>query len=375
MLAPFKLEEYFSKYEFSIPFMLGSSDPQTCSLSELLTLATNEQLELWENLRLGYTETHGAPLLRQEISQLYNKQMAENILVFSGAEEAIYVTMRVLLQPGDHVVLITPCYQSLKELPRAFGAKITEVALEWDNQQWLLDFNKLENAITEQTKLVIINFPNNPTGYTLSKQAFNEIINIVKQKGIYLFSDEVYRLSEQNAEDRLPNAADCYENALSVSVMSKSFGLPGLRIGWLCTQNKELLQQLSTYKNYTSMCNSAPSELLATIALSAKDTLLQHINAITKSNLDLLDQFFAKYQDAYTWYRPRASFVSFPRLLLNIPIEQFAAQLVEEEGVLLVPGTLFDNTTNHFRLGFGRQNLPEALVRLERFTKKLLDNL
>lgn len=372
LLPAFKLEEYLAKYEFDAPFMMGSSDPETHTLSELVAMADDECLPLWNDLKFSYTETHGLPLLREEISKLYTTQDKDNILVFSGAEEAIYIAMQVMLKRGDHVVALTPCYQSLKEIPKAAGANVTKFSLDWKNNHWSFDLDKFASVVTNKTKLVILNFPHNPTGFHPDQKLFKNIIDIVKQHNAYLFSDEVYRLSEQNPADCLPNAVDCYDKAISLGVMSKSFGLPGLRIGWLVTQDKSLLHELASYKNYTSICNSAPSEILSIMALRNKHHIVQRNKAIAKNNLDLLDTFFNQYTSIFDWYRPTAGFINFPRLKLDINIDEFAKKLIDDEGVIILPGTLFDNTNNHFRLGFGRQNLPEALSRLERFTKQIV---
>jgi aspartate/methionine/tyrosine aminotransferase len=373
-LPEFKLEEYFAKYEFTAPYTMGSSDPETHSLAEILAMADQEGSSLWNNLKLGYTETHGLPILREEISKLYSSKNKDNILVFTGAEEAIYITMQVLIKPGDDILVLTPCYQSLKEIPKTAGATVREFSLDWKNNCWSFNLDKFATLINDQTKLVIVNFPHNPTGFHPEQKLFQAIIDVVKKHNVYLFCDEVYRLSEQNTIDLLPNACDCYEKAISLGVMSKSFGLPGLRIGWLATHDKDLLHRLASYKNYTSICNSAPSEILALIALRNKEKILQRNIVIAKSNLDLLDNFFNRYQAIYEWYQPKAGFISFPRLKLDISIDHYAEQLIKKEGVIIVPGTLFENKDNHFRLGFGRKNLAAALERFERFTKNLSKN-
>ncbi len=371
-IAPFKIEEYFTQYEFSVRYMMGSSDPETFTLSELVAMADSESLALWNNLALGYTEYYGLPLLKEEISKLYAGLDHKHILVYSGAEEAIYITMRVLLKPNDHVVVITPCYNSHKEIPKAIGACVTELALDCKNERWSLDLEKLSSCVTDQTKLIIINFPHNPTGFQPNLETFQSIIDIAKRHQTYLLSDEVFRWSEQEPRDRLPNAVECYEKALSLGVMSKSFGLAGLRIGWIASNLKNLLQEFVSYKNYTSMCNSAPSEILSVIALRNKERILQKIKGITKQNLDLLDNYFQCHSDIYQWERPRAGFVGFPKLKLKINIETFAKKLIEEENVLILPDTLFDYSDNRFRIGYGRRYFPETLDKLERFTKRFL---
>lgn len=185
-LPPFKLEEYFAKYEFVAPYMMGSSDSETHTLTELVSMADDECRLLWDNLKFSYTETHGLPLLREEIQKMYSTQEKDNILVFSGAEEAIYMTMQVILKPNDHVVVITPCYQSLKEISTAVGANVTEFSLDWINKNWSFNLEKFANTVTKKTKLIIINFPHNPTGFQPSQALFKEIIHIAKQQDIYL---------------------------------------------------------------------------------------------------------------------------------------------------------------------------------------------
>ncbi len=370
-LPEFKLEEFFAKHEFSAPYILAASDAESRSVTDLIDMADFECKELWDNLCLGYTETHGLPLLRQEISQLYTSLNKSNILVFSGANEAIYISMQCLLEPGDEVIVLTPCYQSLKEVAKAIGARVTEFSLTWDNGKWVFDLEKFSSLVTHNTKLIIINFPHNPTGFLPSQRLFDAIINIANRYSCYLFSDEVYRLSEQNSADCLPNAVDCYEKAISIGVMSKSFGLPGLRIGWIALHDKNLIHKFCSYKNYLSICNSATSEILSIIALRNREKIISRNVSIAKDNLDLLDTFFNKYR-IYEWYRPIAGFVSFPRLKLDIDIDNFSEQLITEQGVVIAPGSRFDDFNNHFRLGFGRKNLPEALEHFEQFTKKFI---
>ncbi len=371
-IAPFKIEEYFTQYEFSVRYMMGSSDPETYTLSELIAMADSESLSLWNHLALGYTEYQGLPLLRAEISKLYSGLDQNHVLVYSGAEEAIYIIMRVLLKSDDHVVVVTPCYNSHKEIPKAIGARVTELSLSCRNGHWSLDLEKLSSLVTDQTKLIIINFPHNPTGFQPSLETFQSIVDIAKQHNTYLLSDEVFRLSEQDPRDQLPNAVDCYEKALSLGVMSKSFGLAGLRIGWVASQMQNLLKDFMSYKNYTSMCNSAPSEILALIAMRNKQQILERNRTIAKTNLDLLDNYFQRNSDIYQWERPRAGFIGFPKLKLKVNIETFARRFVEEENVLILPDTLFDYSDNRFRIGYGRRYFPETLNRLERFTQRFL---
>jgi aspartate/methionine/tyrosine aminotransferase len=210
-------------------------------VEELLNLEENAEQEL-KKLRLGYTESLGNPELRHEISRLYTDTTPDDIIVLAGAEEGIFIFMNVLLEAGDQIIVQSPCYQSLYEVANAVGCQVTEWFMDPKNN-WELDIGFLEKNITRHTKAIIVNFPNNPTGYTIPGKIFNEIIEIANRQNIFLFSDEVYRFLEYNEKDRLPAGCDIYERGVSLGVMSKSFGLPGLRIGWIAATSVLIKQR------------------------------------------------------------------------------------------------------------------------------------
>lgn len=365
-LPEFKLERYFARFEFDAPFLLSSSDVEGLRLPELLALADAEGRALWGDLGLGYTESPGHPLLRRQIAAEYERIAPEETLVFSGAEEAIFTALNVILGAGDHAVVTWPAYQSLHAVARGAGAEVTLVPLD-PAHGWALDLAALRAAIRPATRLIVVNFPHNPTGALPDRAQFAAIVELARECGAWLLSDEVYRLLEYSPADRLPAAADCYERALSLGVMSKAFALAGLRIGWLATRDADLLRRLQAFKDYLTICNSAPSEILALIALRARGAILARSMAIIGANLPLVDDFFARRAGQFAWTRPRVGPIGFPRLLAPLPIAQFAEELVAAEGVMLLPGTVYDDGENHFRLGFARRNLPEALARLDRF--------
>lgn len=369
-IADFALERYFARWEFSVRHVLCASDVEALSLDELLAIADPESRELWEQLRLGYTESLGHPLLREEIAGLYETATATDVVTFTGAEEAIFLLMHALLGPADHAVVVWPAYQSLFEVARSIGADVSLVAL--DPRDWSLDPEAILDALRPNTRLIVVNFPHSPTGATLPRESFEYLLGEAERRGITLLSDEVYRYLELDPHDRLPAAVDRGQRTVSLGVMSKAFALAGLRVGWVATHDEALRVRLASLKDYTTICGSAPSEVLALIALRARALVLGRSTGIISSNLPLLDQFFERHADRFSWVRPRGSSVGFPELLDNREgaIDRFCDQLVEAEGVLLLPGSRFGHPGNHFRIGFGRSDMPAALEGLERFAQR-----
>lgn len=364
-IPPFKLERYLAQHEFSAPFLMCCSDCEPLSLKELLTLTDKESLSLWDNLGLGYTESRGHPLLLKEIAGLYKDITPENIVVLC-PEEGIFIVMNVLLEPGDHVIVTFPGYQSLYEIAGSLGCSVTK----WEPQesnQWSFDTKFLESAIRENTKLIVVNFPHNPTGSLPGQDSFAKIVKIAKDNNIILFSDEMYRFLEYEESDRLPAAPEVYENGCSLCGMSKSFALAGLRLGWIVTRNRNLINKILTFKDYTTICSSAPSEILAIMALRAKEEIINRNLKIIKSNLALLDRFFAGKSRLFSWNRPAAGSIALPRLLSAEKTSQFCLQLIEEKGLVLLPSREYDYGENHFRVGFGRRDMPAALALLEEY--------
>ncbi len=371
-IPEFTLERYFAQWEFTAKHMLGASDVEGFPMSELIALADTEGKALWKGLHLGYTESTGHPLLRAEIAATYETIEPDDVLTFAGAEEAIFCLMNVVLGPGDHVIATWPGYQSLYEVARATGAEISLHGLH-ESDGWAIDIDRLRSEVRPTTRLIIVNTPHNPTGMMVDRTTYDGLIEIAQDNGIRLFMDEVYRGLEFDETDRLAAGADVLPTGISLGVMSKSYAMAGLRIGWIATHDRALLAQLAAFKDYTTICSSGPSEILAIIALRARDRVLERSREIIAANLELVDGFFEDYLDRFTWIRPSGGSIGFPRLTVpGVAIDDWAAELVKAEGVLIVPGSVFGYSGNHFRLGFGRTDLPKALERLEAFAAKTL---
>ena len=370
MLPDFRLETYFSRWEFNARYHLCASDMESMSVKELIGLATDDDREAWDELRLGYTETFGAPTLRSAIASTYEDIGEDEILTFAGAEEGIFAAMNVLLSADDHAIVITPNYQAAETVPGSI-CQVTGVSLD-AGDNWNLDLTRVRQAVRANTRLISINFPHNPTGKVIPHSVYDELIELARERGIYIFSDEVYRLLERTDEIRLPQIADRYERGLSLNVMSKAYGLPGLRIGWIASKDRELLGRMERAKHYLSICNSGPSEILAQIALKSRDVILQRNRELIKNNLALLDGFFAHYPDLFEWSVPDGGCIAYPRYNGDDGVEMFCNNLVESAGVLLLPASVFQSEltatpNDRFRIGYGRSNTAQGLAALKNY--------
>ncbi|MEV5481204.1 MULTISPECIES: pyridoxal phosphate-dependent aminotransferase [Streptomyces] len=364
-LPDFRLETYFSQWEFTARHHLTASDVQTMTLGELLALADDQDRAAFENLSLGYTETYGDPALREVIAQTYERASAADVICFAGAEEALYLAMNVLLDAGDHAVVVTPNYQAAETVPLAL-CEVTGVALDPD-RDWALNLDRVRAAIRPHTRVVSVNFPNNPTGKVISAADFTELARLCDERGIHLFSDEVYRGLERDPARTLPQAAELSERALSLNVTSKSLGLPGLRIGWITCRDRDLLTRLERAKHYTTICNSAPGEVLARIALKARQTILDRNRALIERNLPFFEAFFAEFGDVFEWQAPDGGCVAYPRYLGPEGVEEFCTRLVAEAGVLLLPASIYRSAltptpADRFRIGIGRRDPEQGLA-------------
>lgn len=368
MLPDFRLETHFSKWEFKARYHLTASDAESISLRELLALATPGEHEAFEGLWLGYTETLGAPELREAIAALYASREAADVLCFAGASEGIFAANSVILDRDSHAIVVTPNYQSHETLPLAI-CDATGVPLDPDDG-WSLDIERVAAALRPNTRLVTINFPHNPTGAILPPDRYEALIALCRKHGLYLLHDEIFHGLGPTGAEHLPYVADHYERGLSLGVMSKSYGLPGLRIGWIACADRDLLSKMERMKHYLSICNSGPSERLAVIALRNRDRLVGRNCGIIDANLPKWDAFFERHADFFDWRRPDGACTAYPRYTGPDGVEAFCRTLVEDSGVLLLPSTIYRSElgptpTDRFRLGFGRLGLDAGLAALD----------
>lgn len=384
-MRDFALEVFLAGWEFSAPYHMTASDIESMTMADLLALATPEDRDALQNLWLGYTETWGAPELRAEIARTYETMALENILCLAGAGEGLYAAAKVLLQAGDHVLVPTPNYQSAETVPLSV-CEVTGIPLRRTapimgpgsqaRGGWRLHPEDVRAAIRPNTKLLSLNFPHNPTGMLMTREDLDAVIALCRHNGIYILCDEVYRGVELEPVDQMPQIADLYERGVSLNVISKAYGMPGLRIGWIASQDTSLLQKVERYKHYLSICNSAPSERLTLIALQARHQILARNHALLHENVRLLEQLFAEFPGVVDWQRPQGGCVAFPRCIAPEGGEEFCRKLIEESGVLLLPSSIYaseltDVPQDHFRIGFGRDRMfKEGVVAMRRHFEK-----
>jgi aspartate/methionine/tyrosine aminotransferase len=370
-IAPFYTERYFAAHEFSAPYLLCASDCESLTVEALLQLAGASWDALFR-LGLGYTESQGAPALRALIARMYEQVTDEGVIVLSAPEEGIFLTMHALLEPGDEVIVLSPCYDSLANVASYLGCHVLRWTLEEAPEPpagpggWRMNLAALESLLTSRTRLVVANFPHNPTGILPAHDEWRSLVDLVARAGAWLFSDEMYRGLELDAPARLASGCDLYERAITLCGLSKTYGLPGLRTGWLALQDTTLRDRILGWKDYTTICASAPSEALAQIALSAGETLAARNVQIIRDNLALAEAFFARWPGTFRWNRPQAGSVALVGLRSG-SAHAFCQRLLAEQGVLLLPSGGLGFGDGHLRFGFGRRSFPEALTQLDRY--------
>lgn len=361
-IRPFATELFFSRYEFSTPHLLSVSDCETISVEELLALSGSSPNELGR-MRLGYTEATGNPVLRESIAKTYKSVHPDEVVVLGTPVEGIFLTLHTLLEPTDEAIVLMPAYDALFNVAEHLGARVHR----WDflpvEGGWALDWEALKKLVNDRTKLLVVNFPHNPTGYLPTREEFLRLVAFAKKHDLWLFCDEIYRGLELTRE-ALPSAADSYERSVVLSGLSKSYGLPGLRFGWVVIKDRAVRDQLVNWKHYTSICPPAPSEFLAWAALRAREVLVTRNRNRVQENVALADAFFARWPETFTWRPPMAG----PVALVGVEVpsaEAYCHDLAREAGVMLLPATCLGHADTHVRFGFGRASFVQALAHYE----------
>ena len=369
-IAPFQTEQFFARHEFTVPHQLCNSDCESVSIDELLELA-GDSLEGLGRERLVYTHSKGHPALREAIAATYLDVPPAHTLVLGSPVEGIYLAARALLEPGDEVIVLTPAYDALVNLfEHIAGADcVSRWSLRADGSRWSLELDELRALITPRTKVVVVNFPHNPTGYLPTTEWQQELAGLAEQFGLWLFSDEMYFGLVHSGTPPVASMADVTGRSVVLSGLSKTYGLPGLRCGWLIVPDEALREELVNWKFYTSICPPVPTEYLARAALRVGERLKQRNIERIERNLAVAEAFFARWPKLFEWRRPRAG--STALVGFDVPsVAALAERLATEEGILIQSAAMLGGDDRHMRIGLGRDGFAEALERFEDWLKR-----
>ncbi len=401
---------YTQKLNCPININLSHSCGQALSLNELLALDSRQIFQQFSAQALAYASVQGLRELRQAIlaehlalnnlsgaelpsnttpeqnnvisenlsSEENNKLSEENVVTFAGAQEALAAIYQSLLAPGDEVIVFTPNYPSLTNMVTSLGATLIAIPLEFE-QNWAFDLDKLKASISSKTKLIVINAPHNPTGAVLTKVQRQQLLKLAKQADCYLLSDDVSQAmiiadepSQLIGGQALAHDFLSYEKSIVVSVMSKSFGLAGVRIGWAISPNMKLVKSLLACKAQSSICTSLIDEQLALIALQHSATIITRNRQQLAENIAIFQKFIDEYQALFQWVKPSAGLMTLVKFTGDIEFTNWLADFTQSTGVLLLPSYLFGLEGNYFRLGLGQQDFSQGLNLLESYIKNNL---
>jgi aspartate/methionine/tyrosine aminotransferase len=369
-IAPFETEHFFARYEFDTPHQLCNYDCESVSIEELLELS-GDTLEGLGRQRLVYTESQGQTELRAAIAATYRSVSPDSVVVLGTPVEGIYLAARSLLEPGDEVVVLTPAYDALVNLfEHVAGAEhVKRLAFQATDSQWSLELDDLRALLTPATKLLVVNFPHNPTGYLPSPEWQQQLANLIEERGLRLFCDEMYFGLVHSGTPPIPSMADVSERALVLSGLSKTHGLPGLRCGWLIIADKAARQDVMNWKFYTSICAPVATEYLACAALRAADLLKQRNIARIEKNLETAEACFARWPGLFDWRRPLAG--STALVGFDVPsVTALSRKLAMEEGLLIQSAVMLGGDDHHMRIGLGREGFDSALHRFESWLRR-----
>jgi aspartate/methionine/tyrosine aminotransferase len=356
MREAFALGAFLERWQARARHDLSVSVSETMTLPALLAMAEPKDRDRWGDLGLGYADPHGAPWLRATIAARHQGLTADHISCGAGAQESLVSVLRALLTPDDHAIVVLPIYQPSERAVTSLCAA-TGIALR-DRDGWRLDIDRVAAAIRPETRLVLMNFPNSPTGAGIDMATLGALVDLCRRHGIWLINDEVYRLSGSVASS-CPPVADLYERGVSVDAVSKTFGLPGLRVGWVACRDAALLGRVLTARSGLSSCPAAPSEVLAHIALRAEPFILARNRAIAGANLQGLRAVLARSPDLFADCPGTDTVFAFARYHGPGSATQFATRLLRKTGVLVPPSTLWASALaevprDHLRFGVGR---------------------
>lgn len=348
---PFEMERYMSAYEQAVEYNLSESGVHPLLLRELLDFQDGFLTEMLDT-EINYAHANGRPELRENIARLYDGASPENVLVTVGAIEANFNSIHTLLGSGDEVVIMLPNYMQLWGVARNMEYDIKTFSL-MEGQQWTPDLDKLERVVTPKTRLIAICNPNNPTGYILKEHEMESIVRIAGKVGAWILADEVYAGAEQTGEEETPSFYGRYEKVLAIGSMSKAYGLPGLRTGWVVGP-ENTIDEIWARHEYTTLSATMLSNKLTALALSEKvrPAIIQRTRNFIRQGFPVLEEWIGKQGGVFSCIPPQAAAIAFLKYDLPINSTELATRLLREKSVLIIPGDHF-GMDNYIRVSYG----------------------
>lgn len=340
-IKDFGVEIWMNRYENDCVYNLGETCVESLTVDQLLTIAGRKETFLAEILpmKLTYGAIEGSDRLRELIAGLYETLKPENTITTHGAIGANALVHETLVEPGDGVISVLPTYQQHYSIPESYGADVQLLKLRPENG-YLPDLDELKAMVSSNTKLIVLNNPNNPTGSVMDRQMLQSIADIAATVGAYVLCDEVYRGTAQDGDGFTASIADVYDRGISTASMSKSFSLAGLRLGWVAGPT-ELIERVAIRRDYNTISVGMIDDVLARIALENKDAILERSRSIVRTNLGILDEW-VQQEPAITYVKPAGGTTALLEYNTGEPSGDLAAELMEAVGVLMTPGSAFD---------------------------------
>lgn len=372
-IKTFEVEEWMNKYEDDATYNIAETCVESLKVRELLDIASVDKDEFFQKIsetKLTYGAIPGSVGLREEITKLYHKKKTiDNIIVTNGGIGANFLALFSLVGPGDEVVALYPTYQQLYSLPEALGAKVRRLRLEPEDG-YMPDTNKLRTLVKSNTRAIVINTPNNPTGACFGEAVMKEIAAIADRVGAWVVCDEVYRGLEHDGSYTVPSIADIYEKGVSTSSMSKVYSLAGLRLGWIAA-DEAFIKECFKHRDYNIISCGMLDDALALTALKNKEKILERNLKIIRENKKILTDW-VESTDGLSFVPPKAGTTALIKYDFDMESEEFCRKMFEYNGAFVVPGSCFE-FENHFRIGYApkKEVLNEGLAAVSSFLQQL----
>jgi len=370
-IKEFGVEIWMNDYENTCRYNLAETCVESLTVEQLLDMSGKRDSILEELLpmKLTYGAIEGSDRLRDNITEMYQQQQRENILITHGAIGANALVHETLVAPGDRVISVLPTYQQHYSIPESYGADVQVLKLREENQ-FLPDLSELKKLATENTRLIVINNPNNPTGALMDEVLLKQVVDIARSCDAYLLCDEVYRGTDEDGDGFTASVADMYEKGISTSSMSKSFSLAGLRLGWIAGP-LEVIQAVCIHRDYNTISVGMLDDHFASIALECRDAILERSRRICKANRATLDAWVAK-EPLISYIKPKSGTIALLKYDFDMSSREFCVRLLESKGVMFTPGSVLE-MEGYVRIGYANSPhvLEEGLAKVSEFLAEL----